>query len=174
MSKVWYALCTKPKKEKKVASILEKKGIETFLPYNLIVKKSRTSQLPLFPEMLFINTEEQHVQEIRQINGVVDFLYLMDKPATIKKEEIDAIKDFTLYHKNINVISCVSCNNKLSTSLSSKNIAAVVMKGKTDEINLPSLGYSLQSEVKEITNKEISTGVRFIMPFQIHPSPLNQ
>ena len=58
----WYAVYTRPRWEKKVASLLTKKKIENFCPLNKVVRqwadRKKTVYEPLFTSYVFVNTSE--------------------------------------------------------------------------------------------------------------------
>ena len=59
----WYVVYTKPNWEKKVAELLEKKGIEQYCPLNKVQKqwhdRKKTVWEPLFKSYVFVRTDEQ-------------------------------------------------------------------------------------------------------------------
>ena len=94
----WYAIYTKSRCEKKVHTILLQKSIESYCP-TTIVKKQWTDRVkkieqPLFSSYLFVKITIDQQQQIREIAGVVNFVYWLGKPAQIKAVEIEAIKNF--------------------------------------------------------------------------------
>src|SRR5665647_3490952 len=99
MQKNWYIVYTKAKSEKKVAVSLSKRKIETFCPLNCIKKQflfrhSKILQEPLFKSYLFVNITEKETSMLKQADGVISLLYWMGKPAIIREDEIEAIKEF--------------------------------------------------------------------------------
>ena len=95
----WYALCTKPRNEKKVEEQLHKMGLEVFCPKVYVVKqwsdRKKVSQ-PLIPSYVFVKIKEQEIDLVFSVSGVVRYLFFR-KPAIIKKSEINAMKE-TLNH----------------------------------------------------------------------------
>jgi len=94
----WYAIYTKSRCEKKVHTTLLQNGIESYCP-TIIVKKQWTDRVkkieqPLFSSYLFVKITIDQQQQIREIAGVVNFVYWLGKPAQIKAVEIEAIKNF--------------------------------------------------------------------------------
>lgn len=94
----WYALYTKPRWEKKVAKILEDSGIEQYCPLNKVVKqwsdRKKTILEPIFKSYVFVRIEEKNKWDLKKINGVLNFVYWLGKPAEIREEEIITIKKF--------------------------------------------------------------------------------
>lgn len=103
----WYAVNTKPRWEKKVAQILEKKGIENYCPLNKIVKqwsdRKKVILEPIFKSYVFVKIEEQKKWDLKRIDGILNYVYWLGRPAKIKEEEIITIKKFLNEFSNINV-----------------------------------------------------------------------
>jgi transcription antitermination factor NusG len=96
--KKWYAVYTKPRWEKKVYGLLSDKGMEAYCPLNRVRKKwsdrVKWVEEPLFKSYVFVKVEEDEQTQIRFINGVVNFVYWLGKPAIIKDKEIEIIRKF--------------------------------------------------------------------------------
>lgn len=92
----WYALYTKPRNEKKVAQKLEQLGIVVFCPIITKIKqwsdRKKKVQEPLLPSYVFVQIEEAKRKDVFQVDGVVQYVYWLGKPAIIKSSEIDALK----------------------------------------------------------------------------------
>ena len=94
----WYALITRPRWEKKIAQILETKGIENYCPLNKVVKqwsdRKKIVLEPIFKSYVFVKVEEQKKWDVKRIDGILNYVYWLGKPAKIKEEEITTIKKF--------------------------------------------------------------------------------
>ena len=94
----WYAVYTKPRWEKKVASLLDGKGIENYCPVNKVVKqwsdRKKTILEPVFKSYVFVRIEESEKWELKSINGIINFVYWLGKPARIKDQDIYVIRKF--------------------------------------------------------------------------------
>jgi transcription antitermination factor NusG len=94
----WYAVYTKPRWEKKVAALLEEKGITYYCPLNKVIKqwsdRKKTVMEPLFKSYVFIQVEESKKWEILKISGIFSYVTWLGKPAKIKNSEIDTIRKF--------------------------------------------------------------------------------
>ena len=103
--KQWYAVYTRPRWEKKVANLLTRKEIENYCPLNKIVRqwadRKKTVYEPLFTSYVFVYTSENEMLPIRQTDGVLNFVYWLGKPAVIREEEIETIKDLLDNYCNI-------------------------------------------------------------------------
>src|SRR5258706_5427248 len=94
--KQWYALYTRPRWEKKVADLLEKKKVEVYCPLNKVKRqwadRKKIVYEPLFASYVFVYVSEREELNIKQTDGVINFVYWLNKPAVIRNEEIDTIR----------------------------------------------------------------------------------
>lgn len=94
----WYALYTKPRWEKKVAKLLDEHGIENYCPINKVTRqwsdRKKVVMEPVFKGYVFVKTADADKWEVKKINGVLNFVYWLGKPATIREQEILTIKKF--------------------------------------------------------------------------------
>jgi transcription antitermination factor NusG len=106
----WFAIQTRPRHEKKVATGLQDKGIRAFLP--LFSARRRWSDrhqvvhLPLFPGYVFVRVAE--VQDSRifvlRTNGVIGFVGIRGAGVPIPNEQIDAVR--TILERGIAFTLC--------------------------------------------------------------------
>ena len=103
----WYAVNTRPRWEKKVAQVLDTKGIENYCPLNKVVKqwsdRKKIILEPIFRGYVFVKVDEQKKWDIKKIDGILNYVYWLGKPAKIKEEEINTIKKFLNEFTNIHV-----------------------------------------------------------------------
>ena len=103
--KHWYAVYTRPRWEKKVNELFEKKGIESYCPLNKVKRKwtDRTKIIyqPLIPSYVFVYVNEAEKTKVRMVDGVVNFVYYLGKPAVIRDQEIELIKRFLGDYENV-------------------------------------------------------------------------
>jgi len=96
--KNWYAVYTKPRWEKKVCALMMERGIEAYCPLNKVRKKwsdrVKWVEEPLFKSYVFVRIAEQGQTLVRMVNGVVNFVYWLGKPAIVKDMEIGIIRKF--------------------------------------------------------------------------------
>jgi transcription antitermination factor NusG len=94
----WYTVYTKPRWEKKVYALLTERGIEAYCPLNRVRKKwsdrMKWVEEPLFKSYVFVRMADGEQSEVRMINGVVNFVYWLGKPAIIRDKEIEVIRKF--------------------------------------------------------------------------------
>ncbi len=152
----WYALYTKSRCEKKVNEALQQQGIECYCPTTIVKKKwsdrIKKVEQPLFTSYVFVKIiAEQHIQ-VKQTNNVVNFVYWLSKPAIIKEQEIEAIKNFITKHQTVSlekVLPKVGEKIEIATGLfkGQKAIINKIFKNKL-ELILPTLGLKLVAPLK--------------------------
>ncbi len=161
-NKQWYAVYTRPRWEKKVASLLTKKRVENFCPLNKVVKqwadRKKIIEEPLFTSYVFVCADAAEQLAVRQTDGVLNFVYWLGKPAVIRDKEIDIIKSFLQLHKNVQLEKIdVSVNDQIRVvggPLMMREGEIIEVKNKTVKVRLPSLGYAMYAEVEK-SNVEI-------------------
>ncbi|HVZ98660.1 MAG TPA: UpxY family transcription antiterminator [Chitinophagaceae bacterium] len=158
MQNNWYIIYTREGYEKKVSSSLNKKKIENFFPQTVTVtttsfRKTKHLREPLFKGYVFVNTSENYINTFRQIDGVISLVYWMGKPAIVPEDEIEAIKEFTNYHQNIELEKTQVVPNGNVRIIDGPsyflegNILA--LRNKDIKVHLPSLGYTLIVKLPE-------------------------
>jgi transcription antitermination factor NusG len=147
----WYVVYTKPRWEKKVYSLLTEMGMDAYCPLNRVRKKwsdrQKWVQEPLFKSYVFVKVTEGEQPKVRTINGVVNFVYWLGRPAIIKEKEIEIVRKFLNEYDDVQAIPY---NLKRDTHITIINgifmdKEARVMKvfnGKVQVI-IDSIGYSL-------------------------------
>ncbi|EIM78366.1 NusG antitermination factor [Nitritalea halalkaliphila LW7] len=92
----WFVLYTRSRFEKKVAERLSQKGIETFVPTRIEVRKwsdrLKKVERVLFGGYVFVRTKENELYDCLQDQGAVFFLKIEGKYATVRDSEIETIK----------------------------------------------------------------------------------
>src|SRR6187402_1930352 len=96
--KKWYVVYTRPRWEKKVAYLLLAKGIEHYCPLNRVMKqwsdRKKVVLEPLFKGYIFVKLEEALKWDIKALDGIINFVYWLGKPALVKEDEINTIRKF--------------------------------------------------------------------------------
>jgi transcription antitermination factor NusG len=95
---LWFAVRTRPRHEKKVATDLHYWGIHTFLP--LVAERHRwsdrfrTVEMPLFPGYLFTRIAETAQARISVLRtaGTVGFVGVQGKGLPIPQDQIEAVR----------------------------------------------------------------------------------
>lgn len=125
----WYVVYTKPKWEKKVAEKLTQIGIECYCPLITQVKqwsdRKKKVEMPLFNSYVFIQIEDADRNSVFEVAGIVRYLFWLGKPAVVRDEEINVIKN-SLKASNIADISVsqiqVGDKIKLETGADRKSV----------------------------------------------------
>ncbi len=93
----WYVIYTKPKWEKKVAERLTEMGIECYCPLVTKIKqwsdRKKKVEIPLFNSYVFVQLPDNERNSVFEIAGVVRYLFWLGKPAVVRDEEINIIKN---------------------------------------------------------------------------------
>lgn len=96
--KKWYALYTKPRWEKKIDSVLIRKGVESWCPLQKIERqwsdRKKVIDEPLFKSYVFVHIDDTERSKVLMTDGVLNFVYYLGKPAVIKNEEVETIKKY--------------------------------------------------------------------------------
>ena len=104
----WYAVYTRPRWEKKVSSLLDDKGIEHYCPLNKVTRqwsdRKKVVLEPLFKGYVFVQVAEDKKWDLMNVNGIVNYLYWLGKPARIRDEEIDTIRKFLNEFDGVEVV----------------------------------------------------------------------
>jgi len=105
--KNWYVVYTRPRWEKKVALLFENRGMEHYCPLNKVMKqwsdRRKVIMEPLFRGYVFVKLDEQIKWEVKNVDGVLNFVYWLGKPARVKQEEIDLIRKFLSEFESVDV-----------------------------------------------------------------------
>ena len=101
--KVWRAVYTKPRNEKKIAERLGQQGFEVFCPVQTILRqwsdRKKKVSIPIFPSYVFLRILDSETNKVLQDPGVLNFVYWLGQPALIRDEEIVSIEAFLSEHK---------------------------------------------------------------------------
>jgi transcription antitermination factor NusG len=153
----WYAIYTRARWEKKVVRQLEDKGIEHYCP---LVREERqwsdrkkTILEPLFTGYVFVRISDKDALSVKKLDGCINFVYWLSKPAVIRGEEIDAIRQFLLDHERIQLEKMrVNLDDRvriMSGPFMEKEGMIIGIKTRTVKVLLPSLGFALVAELEK-------------------------
>jgi transcription antitermination factor NusG len=96
--KKWYALYTKPRWEKKIDSVLLRKGVESWCPLQKVERqwsdRKKIIDDPLFKSYIFVRIDPTEKTKVLSTDGVLNFVHYLGKPAVIKDEEVATIKHY--------------------------------------------------------------------------------
>jgi len=92
----WYAVYTKSRYEKKLASSLQEKGIEAYVPLRKVLKqwsdRKKMVDEPLIRSYCFVKVGKQQYFEVLNTPGAVRYVWFSGKPATIPEKQINVLK----------------------------------------------------------------------------------
>lgn len=96
--KTWFALYARSRNEKKVNELLQREGIETYLPLLKTLKqwsdRKKWVEEPLFKSYLFVHIDRSEYMKVLQTDGVVCFITFESKAVPVPPQQILAIKQF--------------------------------------------------------------------------------
>ena len=92
----WFAVQVTPQHERKVATLLDYRGYEQFLPLYAVRRKwadrIKVIEQPLFPGYIFCRTKDTVFGLLRATPGIVRIVGVGAKPIPVPDDEIDAIQ----------------------------------------------------------------------------------
>lgn len=158
--KQWYIVYSKINCEKKVAAALSKKKIINYCPLlnNNLHSGNKSSTVPLFPSYIFVHLEQDELQKVLQISGVINFIYWLGKPVTIKDVEIEVIQRFIAEHKKVSLERIDINRNDCIQILNSQENKSTLLRVPPMEVvklMLPSIGFALTGERQKATIKVV-------------------
>ncbi len=95
----WFAVYTRPRHEKKVAAMLERKGFEYFLPLYTVRRRWsdrwKTISFPLFPNYLFVRfdlMDHRRYISLLRTPGLVHLVRFRGRVEPVPDEEVEAVR----------------------------------------------------------------------------------
>lgn len=111
----WYVICTKPNTELKVASQLNSLGINAFCPSYSFIKKysdrKKKAEKPLMPRYVLVKMLEKDRTNVFAIPNVIRYLFWLGKPAIVRHEEIEILKNELEGYQSISNKSSLNVGN---------------------------------------------------------------
>lgn len=153
--KHWLAVYTRPRWEKKVIKLLNHKNIENYCPLNKVVRKwadrKKIIYEPLISSYVFVHASESEYVGIKEVDGILNLVHWLGKPAIIKNSEIESLRKFL---DNYSSVSLEKIEVNVHDEVKIIHGPLIYREGKVVEvqynyvkITLPSLGYSLLAQV---------------------------
>lgn len=94
----WYVLKVRQGYEKKVTEGLTKMDIQVYCPIVKEVRfwsdRKKTVETPLIKSYVFIKSTEKNRSMAFSVHGVERYLFWLGKPAIVRNEEIEVLKDW--------------------------------------------------------------------------------
>ena len=155
----WHDLYTKSRVEKKVALHLAEQGITCYCP--LTKKRKQWSdrkkwvEEPLFKSYIFVDIDlALQSSQVRQVNGVVNFVYWLHKPAVVQDSEIKAIQNFLSEHSDVeatdNIVKIGDFVTLDTGALAGQKAEVLGFKNKHEvRLRIDSLGFELVAYINQ-------------------------
>jgi transcription antitermination factor NusG len=152
----WYVVYTRQGMELKVVKEFAKRNIECYCPANKTSGKwwslGKKNEQPLFTSCVFVKVSEKDVPSLKKINGVVNVLYWLGRPAVVKEDEIHMIKEFICNHTEISVEKTTV---KAMNYVYGNSTTVASFGNEKYKLELPTLGYCVvaakTADVKVVT-----------------------
>lgn len=162
----WYAVYTKPRWEKKVASLLDARGIEYYCPLNKVVKRwsdrKKTVMEPLFKSYVFVHVQENKKWELLSITGILNYVTWLGKPAKIKESEINTIRKFLKEFEFVEVVEGpLEINSKVKIKqgvLMDYEGILLQISGNRASVRIESMGLQLITVFNKKNLEKVSLG----------------
>ena len=159
--KSWYVLYTKPRWEKKIAGVLASRGFESYCPLNRVERRwsdrRKTISEPLFRCYVFVRVSHDELYRPLEVNGVLNYIHWMKKPAPVKDHEIEDIRRFLSEYSEVHLEKTnIAVNDSVVIRygpLMDKTGKVTLVKENYVKVAIRSLGYSLVASVSR-------TGIR--------------
>jgi len=101
----WFAINTRYKAEKMVCQMLQKKGIEAYLPINRVVReytrKRKVVEMPLINCYLFVKINRSQYNAVLETNNVIRFIRFSQDLISIPENEIELLRCICQEQENI-------------------------------------------------------------------------
>lgn len=144
----WFVVYVKSRTEKKAATRLEDQGFSVFCPMKIEKRqwsdRIKKVEVPYFRSYVFVKCEEKQINTVLETPGVVRRLFWLGKPAVIREEEMQAVKDFFDTNKKRNIAyEAYDEGEEVQIQKGSlRNQKAVVLKNDKTKVtlSLPALG----------------------------------
>lgn len=155
--KIWYAVYTKPRWEKKVHATMTTRGLESYCPLNKVRKqwsdRIKLVEEPLFKSYVFVHVPEEDQTLVRMVDGVLNYVYWQGKPAVIKEKEIEDIRRFLNEYQDVQLQSLdFQPHDKVlirTGVLMDKEAMVQRVLHQTVEVVIESLGYKLVAQIEK-------------------------
>lgn len=97
LSKSWFVLYTKARHELRVAKGIEALGLEVYCPMVKELKyysdRKKKVARPLLPSYVLVKLTEKERAQVFEVPGVVRYVFWLGKPAIVREEEIETLKN---------------------------------------------------------------------------------
>lgn len=113
---------------------------------------------PLFKGYVFVKINDHKKWDVKVIDGILNYVYWLGKPAIVREDEINTIRKFLQEFSDVEVVNAtVGANDtvfvKQGLLMNYKGIV-IEVKGNKAKVNIESMGLAL-SAVFDIKNLEV-------------------
>ena len=153
----WYVLYTKSRCEKAVAEKLALTGVEVYCP--LLKKKKLWSdrwkwvEEPLFRSYCFVYVDEKEREKVFSVSGVVRYLYHCGKPAIVRHQEMELLKNWLMEYDHESIEACsFNARDKImirSGALMDKTAEVLESRGNYATLYLEDLGLQVKVDLRK-------------------------
>ncbi len=92
----WFVVYTKPNHEIKVAEKMMNSGVTAYCPVYTQIKqysdRKKKVQKPLMPSYILVKLSEADRKKVFCVPGVIRYLFWLGKPAEVREEEVQKLK----------------------------------------------------------------------------------
>ncbi|MBC7687714.1 MAG: UpxY family transcription antiterminator [Aquabacterium sp.] len=150
----WYAVYTKPRWEKKVAGLLDDKGIENYCPLNKVVKqwsdRKKVVLEPIFKSYVFVRVPDAQKWDLKAVSGIINFVYWLGKPAVVRDEDIETIRKFLNEFADVQVeeVGHLEVNSKVRIKqgvLMNYHGILIEVSGSRAKVRIESMGIQMSA-----------------------------
>ena len=150
----WFTLYTRPRFEKRVEEELTINGYECYLPLHRAPRvwsdRVKLVDMPLFNSYIFVKCFERDIRSLNHIKGVVRVVFYDGKPAVIRQQDIDSIKEFI--ELAAGKVLCTGDNVEILTgSLKSKSGKIIKIKKKILLLHIDQLAATVSVSIEHVS-----------------------
>lgn len=151
VEKKWYVVYSKPRWEKKLYQLFQQKNITAYCPINRVLRRwsdrMKMVEIPLFTSYVFVKISEKEKLQVRETDGVVNFVYEGGSPAIVREYEINRIKKFLDEYDNVEVTTeKIEKNQRVQVNRGlfvEKEGTVLDLQNKKAKVAIESIGYTL-------------------------------
>ncbi len=169
MEKKWNAIYVASRQEKKVFDVLQKKGIQSYLPLVKTLRqwsdRKKMVEFPLLPGYVFVClTNESQKLLVQQTKGVVNYVYSNGKIGVVYQNEIESLQNLIRlgYHlESFPSSQRIQKGDRIQISSGPlKNLEGIVIEENNEEffqIFLEGIDFNVRVKLPEGVLKKIHT-----------------
>lgn len=167
--KIWYALYTKSRAEKRVFKQLTTIGIDAYLPLKRELRqwsdRKKWIESPVISSYVFIHIEPEDYHRVFEVPGVVSYVSYKGKAVAIPPQQIEAMRLAIENKMNFSVETDSIQKGQIVTITSGalKGVTGKVLEVKGEQklyLEISKIGYTLVINLdKETTFKKESTKI---------------